>query len=681
MLKTIKAKVLGLLVLVMLLLTAISTYKAVSSSQKALVDFSYNSLSASNNIKKTQIKQFFHFRANDIDILSRSMNIFEFIHELNSMDDQLNVDPKGNYPVKNPIVKNITDKYESYFKKYVDAYGYYDVFLIDAEDGQVIYTQAKESDYGANLKYGSLKDSGLGELFRKVNKLDRVVFVDMKPYAASNNEPAMFMGAPVYENGQKIAIVAIQISDKAINKIMQSRVGYGQTQEDYLVGQDKLMRSNSFLDPKGHSLKASFANPSKGKVDTVASKSALEGKKGTEIIIDYNGNPVLSAFQPLKIGKDLTWAIISEIDEAEVMEVPNSLRDSLLLYAVVLFIVILIIAILVLNKILVKPLKFLEDTVKDLAQGDGDLTQRLKVVGNDEITKISEYVNTFIQKVQTTVREAKQSSAENSSIAEELSQTSLTIGQKAEEEANIVQGAAQKGKELQIVLNTSIEEAKETKQDISQTGKKLEFAKTKLTELSKGVNESSESETQMAHKLQQLSTDAEQVKGVLTVIADIADQTNLLALNAAIEAARAGEHGRGFAVVADEVRQLAERTQKSLAEINATINVIVQSISDSTDQITSNAKKATILAQTSSEVEHEIDQSVDNMQNAISDIENIINGYVKNAESTNIIITEIEEISHLSSDNARSVEEIASAADHMSQMAVKLSDLLEQYKA
>lgn len=364
----------------------------------------------------------------------------------------------------------------------------------------------------------------------------------------------------------------------------------------------------------------------------------------------------------------------------EVAELNKSMEITLVVVGVGILIFVILLSIFMLNAALIKPLKFLENTVRNLSSGEKDLTQRLEVRGNDEITKISNYMNGFLKEVQSMVNEAKRGSNENSSVAEELSQTSLHIGQKAESETQIVQDATQKGKNLQSVLNQAIGEAKETKENITVTGESLANAKVKISQLSQGVNENSITESQMADKLQQLSSDAEQVKEVLTVISDIADQTNLLALNAAIEAARAGEHGRGFAVVADEVRSLAERTQKSLTEINATINIIVQSISDTTEQITQNAKSADNLAKNSSEVEADIEKSVNDMQNAIKDIENIINGYVENSQSTNEIISEIEKVNTISSENTRSVEEISAATDHLAQMTSKLTALLEEYK-
>jgi len=135
-----------------------------------------------------------------------------------------------------------------------------------------------------------------------------------------------------------------------------------------------------------------------------------------------------------------------------------------------------------------------------------------------------------------------------------------------------------------------------------------------VSTLTQKIHEATHKENDLAENLLQLTQDAEQVKEVLTVIGDIADQTNLLALNAAIEAARAGEHGRGFAVVADEVRKLAERTQKSLTETNASISVVVQAIGDSSEQMNANATTMNSLV-----------EGVENVQNKMGEVIGILN--------------------------------------------------------
>ncbi len=274
----------------------------------------------------------------------------------------------------------------------------------------------------------------------------------------------------------------------------------------------------------------------------------------------------------------------------------------------------------------------------------------------------------------------KNLSNENSSISHELSSTSLEVGRAVETSMQIVGNTTNKAFTLKDELTEGISEAKEGKTELIKANDFLKDANNAILELTKDIQSSAATEIELAHRIQQLSSDATQVKDILVVIGDIADQTNLLALNAAIEAARAGEHGRGFAVVADEVRKLAERTQKSLQEINATINVIVQAIVDSSDQMTSNSKKVESLATTACDVETKINNMFQVMNNATTLSDKTTENYLKTGLDIESMIKDVNQINDISSQNARSVEEIASAAEHLSRMTETLNLKLSEFR-
>jgi methyl-accepting chemotaxis protein len=422
-------------------------------------------------------------------------------------------------------------------------------------------------------------------------------------------------------------------------------------------------------DPNGVALFVEFAR--------VANES---GDGFVEYMWNKPGNKVpLPKLSYVKLFKAWGWIVgsgvyIDDIDEEfSVIMTKDIINISILSILLFLFII-------AIQRSVVSKLLLMQTMAHELASGDGDLTKRIQIDGNDEATKTASSINDFISATQMIIQQVKSSSHESSSIASELSTTTLSIGQAAEDQASIVTQTTRDSDLMKEAMQSSALEAMSVRQKALDTRDNLKEAQNALHETIEQLNITVEMENEMNVRLNSLSQEASQVKQVLDVIADIADQTNLLALNAAIEAARAGEHGRGFAVVADEVRKLAERTQKSLLETNATVNVIVQSINEITEQMNKNVQRIEVLSQSSEEVNEHTQTAVLTLAETVDAIEKLSSDAQQNANTTESIIQKIGDINTLSSSNARSVEEIAAAAEHLHHTTEQLTEQISVFK-
>ncbi len=543
------------------------------NSSKALEEKAFDQLDAIQHVKKREVEQYFKNRMEFLKDVPKSLRY------LNGLKKFSTVFSKG---IESQDYLKVYNSQYPGFKSVLDVFSFYDIFLIDLK-GNVIFTVAREADLGQNLYTSSLAQSGLGKAFKQ--GLSGNVFVDYEWYGPSD-EPASFIACPLQdENGSVVGVAAFQIALNDIDAIMSERTGMGKTGESYLVGSDFLMRSNSYLDPENRSVKASFKNPSKGSVKTVASKNAINKIAGEEIILDYNGNWVLSSYAPISIA-NYTWAILVEIDEWEAFEAVSSLQWIIGICGLVGLVCIVVISLLITRSITLP----LNKVIEGLS------------LGSEQVTSASDQVSASSQQMAEGANEQASSLEETSSSLEEMSSMTKQNSENANEASKI---------------------SKQTENSAQSTKEAMESMSGAIEKIKHSSNETAK---------------------IIKTIDEIAFQTNLLALNAAVEAARAGEAGKGFAVVAEEVRNLAQRSAEAAKNTSSLIEEAQKNADHgvrSSEEVGKSLKEILEQIQKVSQLNYEVAasseeqaQGIEQINNAVAQMDRVTQSNASNAEES-----------------------------------------------
>jgi hypothetical protein len=463
----------------------------------------------------------------------------------------------------NSTYSSVHSKFHPVIRSFLEKFGYYDVFLVGI-DGQVVYTVYKELDFATNLVNGPYGHTNLASVYkaaRESNKKDSTHFADFELYEPSYNRAASFIASPIFEHNQMIGVLIFQMPLDEINRIMTNdgnwiKVGQGKSGESFLIGPDYIFRSNSrFLledtaqfirDIKQVGVSEEKIIPieaNKTVVGYLDFKSehigkALAGNMDIVKDVDYRGQPVILSYTPLEFFGTV-WALVSVMSQEEAFAVLDQLKNAMWILG--LFIVVSVITL---------GWWFARSISKPL---------------NNTINTLS----TSSAEIAATVTEQERIANQQAASVNETNTTMEELGASSRQTAEQAQAAAYS---TEMVLS------------LTQDGA------NKVNEMLQGMASLKGKVGAIAQQILHLSEQTSQIGSITAMVTDFANETKMLAMNAAVEAVRAGEHGKGFSVLSVEIRKLADESKRSADRINALV-VDVQKATNATVMATEEGTK------------------------------------------------------------------------------------------
>ena len=591
-------------------------------------------------------------------------------------------------------------------RSYLDKFGYYDIFLVDPESGDIVYSVFKELDFSTSLLDGPYAATNFGEAFRKANAAtdkDAVFLVDFKQYTPSYEAPASFIASPIFSGDKKVGVAIFQMPIDRINGVMAFRSGMGETGETYLVGPDKLMRCDTYRDQENRSIVASFKDPQNGSVNTEAVQLASQGETGVAEVTNYLGETVVCAYTPVDI-LGFQWALLAEITTGEAYKAAQEMRDtshagarsmllwnSLVAFAATLAVV--AVAVVTSGKI-VQPVNHSVAMLKDIAEGEGDLTMRLDADRPDEFGELAGWFNTFVEKLHTLVSELTDNARTLNGSSTQLSDVATDLAAGATDATQQSSTVAAAAEEMAVNMNNMAQSTGEVSTNVKNAARSVEEMTASINEVAENAEKSALVAAQAAElvgvsnaRVADLGTAADEIGKVIEVIQDIAEQTNLLALNATIEAARAGEAGKGFAVVATEVKELAKQTAAATDDIRRRIEGIqgstgeaVDAIREISDVINNVNEVSRTIAAAVEEQSITTKQIAENVSQTATAAELVASGVNESAAASQEITQSIAKVDQVLQQTAQGAKQSKESGKDFSELADQMQSLVGQFR-
>lgn len=662
-----KAKLLGIFLFIGLIPLTTVAILSTKIAESALKNQAFQKLQAVQKIKYERIKKNFTEAVHDVNIYaSNSALVLCSQRFINAFETNKTTSQKQ------------WEKWALFhgpkLHMYKKAKRYYDILII-SNHGDIVYSDLRNVDLGQNIYHGPLSNSGLSEAVQKGK--DKASLTDYQWYPPAK-KPISFVTGPIYDaNNQLIGVLVYLIDANYTAGLIHERAGMGESGETYIVGQDKRMRSNSTHDIVGRSMLASYqGNIDENGINTETAQKALAGETGIEISSDYNHTPVLTAYTPLNLF-GIQWAVISQMDLSEVKAPLIGLIRTIFILALIIVILITVFALFMSNN-LTAPLIESVSLAQKISENDLTATD-LNFDAEDELGDLGRALDLMKNHLTNIIYQIKSNTEQVVCAANEISSTSSQMASGAEEQNNQATEVATAMQQMAAAITQNSQNATLTAQNASETAEKAQKGAEAMQETKTGMEQIIEATNKTKQVITALSHRAEEIGNVISVINDIADQTNLLALNAAIEAARAGEQGRGFAVVADEVRKLAERTTHATKEISSTI----EAIQNDTQNASNSMQEAIVIIDTGKEAtdrtETVLADIILSINSALDMISQIATASEQQSSGAEQITKNVDAISSVTQQSAAAAEEMASAANQLNREAELLHNLVGQF--